>query len=68
LADARAGLLFTLEHPSETPPGAVTADVVGVLTDGGRRRNRMPNTARALSEAQHPGVRFAGRRLRHTPV
>jgi hypothetical protein len=50
-----------LEHPGELGPAA--ADVIGVLTDGGERRRRMPNTARALSEAQHPVARVSGRRL-----
>lgn len=59
---ANAGLLFVLEQPAETPAKA-DADVVGVLTDGGRRRPRMPDTAHAMSEAQHPAVRCAGRRL-----
>jgi Flp pilus assembly protein TadD len=58
-----AGVVFALEHPAEagTP---VTSDVIGVLTDGGKRRDRAPNPAHALSEAQHPGARLAGRRLR----
>ena len=57
------GLLFVLEHPAEAPL-AVMADVIGVLTDAGRRRLRKPNPAHALSEAQHPAARCAGRRLR----
>ena len=61
LVSAGAGLLFVLEHPAEIP--AVEADVVGALTDGGRRRARMPDAAHALAEAQHPGARCAGRRL-----
>ena len=60
-----AGLLFVLEHPAETAPGAGGGpDVIGVLTDAGQRRMRAPNPAHALSEAQHPGARLAGRRLR----
>jgi tetratricopeptide (TPR) repeat protein len=59
-----AGLVFVLEHPGETAPGAVGPDVIGVLTDAGQRRMRAPNPAHALSEAQHPGARLAGRRLR----
>ena len=58
-----AGLAFTIEHPSESTV-ALTTDVIGVLTDGGNRRSRAPNPAQALSEAQHPGARLAGRRLR----
>jgi len=42
----------------------VTTDVIGVLTDAGTRRERAPNPVQALSEAQHPGSRLAGRRLR----
>jgi len=55
------GLVFVLEHPAE--PGDEAADVIGVLTDGGERRRRMPNAAHAMSEAQHPVARCAGRRL-----
>ena len=58
-----AGLVLVMEHPAEAA-GAITADVIGVLTDGGERRLRAPNPAHALSEAQHPGARLAGRRLR----
>jgi Flp pilus assembly protein TadD len=58
-----AGLVLVMEHPAETA-AALTADVIGVLTDGGERRMRAPNPAHALSEAQHPGARLAGRRLR----
>src|SRR5205814_434886 len=43
-------------------PGA--ADVIGVLSDAGRRRARRINVAHALSEAQHPAARLAGRRLK----
>jgi hypothetical protein len=57
-----AGLVFVLEHPSD-PSTGVAADVIGVLTDGGARRARIPDVAHAMSEAQHPGVRFSGRRL-----
>ncbi len=63
-ASQESGLVFVLEHPAETPPAQVRADVVGVLTDGGIRRARMPSVAHALSEAQHPATRFAGRKLR----
>lgn len=56
------GMVFVLEHPAESPAG-VAADVIGVLTDAGTRRARMPDVAHAMSEAQHPGARFAGRRL-----
>ncbi len=58
-----AGLVLVLEHPSEAAAGS-EADVIGVLTDAGRRRARAPNVAHALAEAQHPGARLAGRRLR----
>ncbi len=61
VASTESGLVFVLEHPGEVGPAA--ADVIGVLTDGGERRRRMPNAARALSEAQHPVARVAGRRL-----
>src|SRR5881296_916868 len=56
------GLTFVLEHPAEDPAEA-GADVIGVLTDAGQRRLRMPNPAHAMSEAQHPAARCAGRRL-----
>jgi Flp pilus assembly protein TadD len=58
-----AGLVLVMEHPAEAV-AAITADVIGVLTDAGQRRTRAPNPAHALSEAQHPGARLAGRRLR----
>lgn len=63
LASERAGLVFAIEHPAESATG-ITADVIGVLTDAGERRERAPNPAQALTEAQHPGARLAGRRLR----
>jgi len=67
LTSQQIGLVFALEHPAEAP-GAVTTDVIGVLTDGegegGTRRERAPNPVQALTEAQHPGARLAGRRLR----
>jgi len=61
-----AGLVFVLEHPAEAGAAVGGADVIGVLTDAGERRTRAPNPAHALSEAQHPGARLAGRRLRPT--
>ena len=65
-----AGLVFVLEHPADTAAavgsGGEGADVIGVLTDAGERRTRAPNPAHALSEAQHPAARLAGRRLRPT--
>jgi len=61
-----AGLVFVLEHPSEAGAAVGGADVIGVLTDAGERRTRAPNPAHALSEAQHPAARLAGRRLRPT--
>jgi len=54
------GLVFVLEHPAEP---AARADVVGVLTDAGARRPAGPDVARALTDAQHPAARPAGRRL-----
>ena len=57
------GLAFTIEHPAESTV-AITTDVIGILTDGGRRRSRAPNPTQALSQAQHPGARLVGRRLR----
>jgi len=67
LTSQQIGLVFALEHPAEAP-GAVTTDVIGVLTDGegGTRRERAPNPVQALTEAQSPGARLAGRRLRPT--
>jgi len=56
------GLVFTLEHPADAP--AVSTDVIGVLTDAGQRRERAPNPAQALTDAQNPAARLAGRRLR----
>jgi hypothetical protein len=56
-----SGLVFVLEHAGEAATSA--ADVIGILTEAGQRRARMPNTAHALSEAQHPAARFVGRRL-----
>ena len=57
------GLAFTVEHPAESTT-AIATDVIGVLTDGGKRRSRAPNPAQALSEIRHAGSRLAGRRLR----
>jgi hypothetical protein len=57
-----SGLTFVLEHPAEDP-AATGADVIGVLTDAGQRRSRMPNPAHAMSEAQHPAARCARRKL-----
>jgi len=61
VTNTNQGLVFVLEHPAE--PGEASADVIGVLTDDGERRRRMPNAAHAMSEAQHPVARCAGRRL-----
>src|SRR5256885_15258046 len=58
-----AGLLFVLEHAAEdsaAAPGA--ADVIGVLSDAGRRRARRIHLAHALSAAQHPAARVSSRR------
>jgi Tfp pilus assembly protein PilF len=61
-----AGMAFTLEHPAD--PGApLQTDVTGVLTDGGRRRATAPDAASAVSQAQHPAARAAGRRLSLAP-
>jgi tetratricopeptide (TPR) repeat protein len=57
------GLVLVLEHPAEIHP-PVTADLIGVLTDAGERRDRAPNPVQAANEVQHPGARLAGRRLR----
>ena len=63
LATQSIGLVFAIEHPAaaEAP---VTSDVIGVMTDGGNRRERAPNPVQAVSEARHAGARLAGRRLR----
>ena len=67
LASQQIGLVFAVEHPSVGDgPGSVTSDVVGVLTDGGRRLERAPNPTQALNEARNPSARLAGRRLRPT--
>ena len=63
LASARMGLVFAMEHSADSA-ATVSTDVVGVLTDQGARRDRAPNPAQAISEAQRPGARLAGRRLR----
>ena len=63
LATESIGLVLALEHPAEPHP-PVTADVIGVLTDGGKRRERAPNPVQAANDAQRPGARLAGRRLR----
>jgi len=63
LAGESIGLVLALEHPAEAHP-PVTADVIGVLTDAGKRRERAPNPVQAANDAQHPGARLAGRRLR----
>src|SRR6059036_6195 len=60
VSEHAAGLVFVLEHSAAPPYGA---DVIGVLTDDGGRRARGVNVAHALSEAQHPAGRLAGRRL-----
>ena len=64
LTSQSIGLVFALEHPSNTQAESVTTDVVGVLTDAGQRRARAPNPAHALADAQNPGARLAGRRLK----
>lgn len=62
LTSQAIGLVFALEHPGD--PSLVTTDVIGVLTDAGQRRERAPNPAQAVTEAQNPGARLAGRRLK----
>jgi hypothetical protein len=63
VAQGGAGLVFVLEQAAEDT--ALTgADVIGVLSDAGQRRARGINVAHALSEAQHPAARWAGRRLK----
>ena len=53
--------------PSVTPDDAGSfAYLEGVLADAGGRRHRRVNIAHALSEAQHPAGRLAGRRLKTT--
>jgi len=64
VSEHASGMVFVLEHPADPLPAtAETADVVGVLTDRGARRTRQINVGHALSEAQHPAARLAGRRL-----
>jgi hypothetical protein len=63
LTSEGTGLVLAIEHPAEEAT-SITADVIGVLTDAGKRRERAPNPAQALTEAQYPGARLAGRRLR----
>jgi hypothetical protein len=66
VADHATGLVFVLEHAADpgAPEGGV--DVIGVLADANGRRHRKVNVAHALSEAQHPAGRLAGRRLKTT--
>jgi len=63
LASEQTGLVLALEHPAENP-AAVSADVIGVLADAGKRRPQAPNPLLAASLSQHPGSRLLGRRLR----
>ena len=63
VSEHASGLVFVLEHPAEAPAELPDADVIGVLTDRGGRRARRTNVPHALSEAQHPAGRLAGRRL-----
>ena len=62
VAASGSGLVFVLECPGDVA-APFPVDVIGVLTDAGQRRARRPNAAHALSEAQHPVARCAGRRL-----
>lgn len=66
VADHATGLVFVIEHvtDADAPEGGV--DVIGVLADANGRRHRKVNVAHALSEAQHPAGRLAGRRLKTT--
>src|SRR5207245_268931 len=59
ITEAGAGLVFVLEHPAETP-SAVGADVIGVLTDAGQRRSRMPQPRARPAGARPPRSRPAG--------
>ena len=63
LTSQSIGLVLTLEHPAEAQV-PMTADVIGVLTDAGERRERAPNPVQAMGEARHAGARLASRRLR----
>jgi hypothetical protein len=62
LADQSTGLVLAMEHATEEWAGT-TVDVAGVPTVAGRRLERAPNPAQALSEATNPSSRLAGRRL-----
>ena len=68
VAEHATGLVFVLEQAPVplSEPGAAAADVIGVLADTGGRRSQRLNVAHALSEAQHPAGRLAGRRLKTT--
>ena len=75
VAEHAAGLVFVLEHvvsapPATSPSGRAPApaspdgaDVIGVPADRSGRLARRINIAHAMSEAQHPASRLAGRRL-----
>jgi len=64
VAEHATGLVFVLEHATDPAAEAGYADVIGVLADPAGRRPRKVNVAHALSEAQHPAGRLAGRRLK----
>ena len=73
VAELASGLVFVLEQApvslspaalSLTEPTSAAADVIGVLADSSGRRPQRLNVAHALSEAQHPAGRLAGRRLK----
>jgi tetratricopeptide (TPR) repeat protein len=66
LTSQQIGLVFAVEHPADAAAQTVTSDVIGVLTDGGERRERAPNPAQAATDARNPAGRLAGRRLRPT--
>ena len=63
VAGEQAGLVLTLEHPDESDPALVAADVVGVLTHAGVRASAIPVAGRTLADVEHPASRLAGRRL-----
>lgn len=66
VAEHATGLVFVLEQAPVplAEPATAAADVIGVLADTSGRRSQRLNVAHALSEAQHPAGRLAGRRLK----
>src|SRR5439155_296507 len=61
---AETGTVVLAADTGSEAPAVSGADVIGVLSDAGRRWARRINVAHALSEAQHPAARVAGRRLK----